>query len=247
MVAAIHEVDAQTSRHEPVSRGIRGGVVSPHGIENFRGHERWCAPDVQTPGYMRAPSSIPPVLRWSLRSMNWVPLDHDPVALRLATIRRSIRSPSSLSSRHLAECLQRGAERFGWSNERWRRQSMRADDGSFIGWGRRARRTGLIVHRRATRKSPMTAAFSSVSRRARDGAGHSRTALAAALGLSSAFHRTRRCGDRRHARCASALQDHRLVGHGVSRSDGVRSRRCNAKGLAELAPRGFANQSPRKS
>src|SRR5262249_46342471 len=40
-----------------------------------------------------------------------------------------------LSSRHVGECLRRGAERFGWSKRTMAAQSMRADDGSFIGWG----------------------------------------------------------------------------------------------------------------
>src|SRR6266446_7656332 len=40
-----------------------------------------------------------------------------------------------LSSRHVAECLRRGAERFGWSRRSMAPGSMRANDGSLIGWG----------------------------------------------------------------------------------------------------------------
>ena len=39
------------------------------------------------------------------------------------------------SSRHVGECLRRGAERFGWGKRTMAPQSMRADDGSLIGWG----------------------------------------------------------------------------------------------------------------
>jgi xanthine dehydrogenase YagR molybdenum-binding subunit len=40
-----------------------------------------------------------------------------------------------LSSRHVGECLRRGAERFEWSKRTMAPQSMRGRDGSFIGWG----------------------------------------------------------------------------------------------------------------
>jgi xanthine dehydrogenase YagR molybdenum-binding subunit len=63
-------------------------------------------------------------------------LNQDPVALRLAndaTVDAVTKRP--LSSRHVAECLTRGAERFGWAKRTMTPQSMRADDGSFVGWG----------------------------------------------------------------------------------------------------------------
>jgi xanthine dehydrogenase YagR molybdenum-binding subunit len=63
-------------------------------------------------------------------------LGQDPIALRLAndtTIDPITKLP--LSSRHVAACLQRGAERFGWAERTMEPQSMRADDGSAIGWG----------------------------------------------------------------------------------------------------------------
>ena len=34
-----------------------------------------------------------------------------------------------------AECLQRGAARFGWANRTAAPGSMRGDDGTLIGWG----------------------------------------------------------------------------------------------------------------
>jgi xanthine dehydrogenase YagR molybdenum-binding subunit len=63
-------------------------------------------------------------------------LGQDPVALRLTndtTTDPITKRP--LSSRHVAECLQRGAERFGWSRRSMAPGSMRYDDGSQIGWG----------------------------------------------------------------------------------------------------------------
>ncbi|WP_352249062.1 xanthine dehydrogenase family protein molybdopterin-binding subunit [Amycolatopsis nalaikhensis] len=39
------------------------------------------------------------------------------------------------STRFLAECLRRGAEKFGWADRNPEPGSMRADDGSLVGWG----------------------------------------------------------------------------------------------------------------
>ena len=39
------------------------------------------------------------------------------------------------SSRHVAECLRRGAERFGWADRNPEPRSMRDGDGTLIGWG----------------------------------------------------------------------------------------------------------------
>jgi xanthine dehydrogenase YagR molybdenum-binding subunit len=137
MVAAIHEVDAQTSRHDLFPAQYAAVSSRLYGIKNFRGRERFIRTDVQTPGYMRAPfehaacftmESCVDELAYSL--------GRDPVALRLAndTATDAI-SKLPLSSRHVGECLRRGAERFGWSKRTMAPQSMRAHDGSFIGWG----------------------------------------------------------------------------------------------------------------
>ena len=63
-------------------------------------------------------------------------LGQDPVALRLAndtTIDPVTGLP--FSSRHVAECLRRGAERFGWTNAPWRPVPCASTDGTVIGWG----------------------------------------------------------------------------------------------------------------
>jgi xanthine dehydrogenase YagR molybdenum-binding subunit len=137
MLAVIHDVDAQTSRHDLFPAEFAAVSSRLYGIGNFRGHERLVRTDVQTPGYMRAPfehgscfamESAVDELAYSIGK--------DPVALRLAndmTVDPISKLP--MSSRHLADCLQRGAKRFGWSKRPMAPQSMRAEDGSFIGWG----------------------------------------------------------------------------------------------------------------
>ena len=137
MVAAIHEVDAQTSRHDLFPAQYAAVSSRLYGIKNFRGRERFVRTDVQTPGYMRAPFEHAAcfALECCVDELAYS-LGRDPVALRLANdTATDVISKLPLSSRHVAECLLRGAERFGWSKRIMTPQCMRADDGSFIGWG----------------------------------------------------------------------------------------------------------------
>jgi xanthine dehydrogenase YagR molybdenum-binding subunit len=135
--AAIHEVDAQTSRHDLFPGEYVACSSRLYGIENFRGREQLVRTDVQTPGYMRAPFEHSACFAFeSCVDELAYKLNQDPVALRLAndtTVDAVTKRP--LSSRHVAECLTRGAERFGWAKRTMAPQSMRADDGSFVGWG----------------------------------------------------------------------------------------------------------------
>ena len=137
MVAAMHEVDAQTSRHDLFPAQYAAVSSRLYGIKNFRGRERFVRNDVQTPGYMRAPFEHAAcfALECCVDELAYT-LGRDPVALRLAndTAADAI-SGLPLSSRHVGECLLRGAERFGWSRRIMTPQSMRGDDGTFIGWG----------------------------------------------------------------------------------------------------------------
>jgi len=137
MLAAIHEVDAQTSRYDLFPAQYAAVSSRLYGIKNFRGRERFVRTDVQTPGYMRAPFEHAAcyVLECCVDELAYS-LGRDPVALRLAndTVTDAI-SKLRLSSRHVGECLRRGSERFGWGKRTMAPQSMRAHDGSFIGWG----------------------------------------------------------------------------------------------------------------
>lgn len=137
MVAAIHESDSQTSRHDLFPTLHADTTARLYGIENFRGRERLVRADTQTPGFMRTPWEHVACFAFesSVDEVAYA-VNQDPVALRLAndtTMDPLTKQP--LSSRYVAECLQRGAERFGWSKRSMAPGSMRADDGSLIGWG----------------------------------------------------------------------------------------------------------------
>jgi xanthine dehydrogenase YagR molybdenum-binding subunit len=137
MVAAIHEVDAQTSRHDLFPGEYTATSARLYGFANFRGVERLVRTDVQTPGYMRAPFEHPAcfAMESCVDELAYA-LGQDPVALRLAndTATDTV-TGLPCSSRHVAECLRRGAERFGWARRSMAPQSMHGEDGTEIGWG----------------------------------------------------------------------------------------------------------------
>jgi xanthine dehydrogenase YagR molybdenum-binding subunit len=137
MLAAIHETDAQTSRHDLFPSQYAEASARLHDIAAFRSHERLVRTDTQTPGYMRAPyehmASF--AMESSVDELAYA-LNQDPVALRLANdTQRDPITGKPLSSRHLDECLRRGAARFGWSRRSMAPGSMRDADDTLIGWG----------------------------------------------------------------------------------------------------------------
>jgi xanthine dehydrogenase YagR molybdenum-binding subunit len=137
MLAAIHESDSQTSRYDLFPTLHADVTARLHGIANFRGRERLVRNDVQTPGFMRAPwEHIGCFAMESAVDELAYALDMDPVALRLAND-TSVDPLTGLplSSRHLGECLRRGAQRFGWTSRTMAPGSMVAEDGAAVGWG----------------------------------------------------------------------------------------------------------------
>lgn len=136
LVSALHDVDAQTSRHDLFPLEHANAAVRLYGIPHFRGHHRIVQTDVQTPGYMRAPfehcASF--ALDTAVDEMA-VKLGRDPVEFRMS-LDTDIDPVTGLplSSRHLNECLSRGAEMFGWSGRTPAPRSMTAD-GQLVGMG----------------------------------------------------------------------------------------------------------------
>lgn len=137
LLAAIHEVDQQTSRHDLFPAMYTELTSRLYGVPSFRGRQRLVQTDVQTPGYMRAPFESAAAFAFeSAIDELACATGQDPVALRLAN--DTAADPVTglpFSSRYLAECLRRGAERFGWHARNPEPASMRAEDGCFIGLG----------------------------------------------------------------------------------------------------------------
>lgn len=104
---------------------------------NLRAAWSFARRDIAPPTSMRGPGAVPGL--YALESgMNElaVALNIDPLQLRLInepSIDESLGIP--FSSRHLTECLQTGAERFGWARRDPRPGSMRNGAGVVVGWG----------------------------------------------------------------------------------------------------------------
>lgn len=137
LLAAIHEVESQTSRHDFFPGEYAATSSRLYGWGAFRGVQRLVRTDTQTPGFMRAPFEHPAcfAMETAIDELAYE-LGKDPVDLRRAND-TSIDPVTGLpfSSRHAATCLKRGAERFGWNARSGAPQSMRGADGSYIGWG----------------------------------------------------------------------------------------------------------------
>lgn len=137
MTAAVHEIDQQTSRHDLFPAGYAKVTSRLYGISSYRSRQRLVRNDVQTPGYMRAPFEQPGV--WAFESAVdelAAELGADPVAFRLAN--DATHDPVSglpFSSRHLGECLRRGAEAFGWEQRPLAPGTWMDDEGNRVGWG----------------------------------------------------------------------------------------------------------------
>jgi xanthine dehydrogenase YagR molybdenum-binding subunit len=137
IVAAVHEIDQQTSRHDLFPSMATDTSARLHGIPNFRSRERLLRTDVQTPGFMRAPWEHAAAFAFesAIDELAYA-LDRDPVELRLANeLPYDVVTGKPFSSRYLSECLRRGAELFGWARRRMAPRSMRETDGTLVGWG----------------------------------------------------------------------------------------------------------------
>lgn len=137
MVAATYDADMQNSRAD-LFRGLFNETTSRlYGIANYRGSSRSIRTDMPSPGFMRAPFEQPASFAFESAVDELAhQAGQDPLAFRLAN--DAVRDPITgrpFSSRFLAECLRDGAERFGWSRRDPAPSSMRAPDGTLIGWG----------------------------------------------------------------------------------------------------------------
>jgi xanthine dehydrogenase YagR molybdenum-binding subunit len=137
LLAAIHEVDQQTSRYDLFPCEATAVSSRLYAVPAFRGRQRLVRTDVQTPGFMRSPFESPAMFAFesTVDELAYA-TGRDPVELRLANDADA--DPVTglpFSGRHLAECLRRGAARFGWDTRNPEPGSMTADDGSLLGWG----------------------------------------------------------------------------------------------------------------
>ncbi|HEU4587442.1 MAG TPA: xanthine dehydrogenase family protein molybdopterin-binding subunit [Gemmatimonadales bacterium] len=137
IVAGVHEARAQTSRFDLMPFLGAETTSRMYGIPNFRGTTTLVRLDTQTPGFMRTPFEMSSffALESAMDELAYE-LGMDPVDVR--TINDTQVDPISgkpYTVRRLKECLQRGAERFGWARRTPAPMSMRAPGGTLVGWG----------------------------------------------------------------------------------------------------------------
>src|ERR1700678_2314220 len=136
-VGGIHLVRSQTSRFDLMPFTGEETTSRTYGWPAFRGATTLVQLDTQTPGFMRAPMEMASFFALESAVDELAEkLGMDPVELRILNDAKSDPiSGKPFSSRYLVRCLQRGAERFGWSRRNPAPRSMQTGDGTLIGWG----------------------------------------------------------------------------------------------------------------
>src|SRR6202522_1329978 len=136
-VGGMHLVRSQTSRFDLMPYTGEETTSRAYGWPAFRGATTLVQLDTQTPGFMRAPMEMASFFALESAVDELAEkLGMDPVDLRILNDAKSDPiSGKPFSSRHLVRCLQRGAERFGWSRRNPAPRSMQTGDGTLIGWG----------------------------------------------------------------------------------------------------------------
>jgi len=136
-VGGLHLVRSQTSRFDLMPYTGEETTSRTYGWPAFRGASTLVQLDTQTPGFMRAPMEMASFFALESAVDELAEkLGMDPVELRILNdAKNDPISGKPFSSRYLVRCLQRGAERFGWSRRNPAPRSMQTGDGTLIGWG----------------------------------------------------------------------------------------------------------------
>jgi len=136
LVAVAHDAFSQSSTLFEFAEQTAEQTRHLYGAPNIRTTHRLARLDVPTPRWMRAPGECPGMFALeSAMDELATELALDPVELRVRNDTQT--DPESglpYSSRHLVECLRRGAERFGWAG-RDVRPGVRRDGRWLVGTG----------------------------------------------------------------------------------------------------------------
>lgn len=172
--ALVHDVVEQTSRTKEFAEQTATYSRSVYAAPHRRTTHRLDMLDVPVPSWMRAPGECPGSFAAEVAMDELaVACDVDPVELRIRN--EPDADPETgkpFSSRHLVECLRRGADRFGWSR-RDPTPRARLVDGWWSG-------TGVAASAYPTNRSPGSGATIRYHHPAADGAEHWDVEIAAA-------------------------------------------------------------------
>ena len=129
--AIAHVQDSQTSTFDTFFLPGTEQTTRLYDWQAISGRERIARTDTNTPGFMRAPAEVPALFALeSAVDELAVEAGIDPVELRLASDAKEREPVEGLpwTSRSLAECLNRGAEAFGWSDRPREAKAQRRGD-----------------------------------------------------------------------------------------------------------------------
>lgn len=113
-------------------------IITPvmYAAPNMRLRQDLAVLNIGTPTFMRSPGENPGMfaLESAMDELAWK-LNIDPVELRLRNeTQQHQRKKLPFSAKHFAECLQLGAEKFGWNKRQIKPRSQRMGD-VLVGWG----------------------------------------------------------------------------------------------------------------
>ncbi|MFZ0662552.1 MAG: xanthine dehydrogenase family protein molybdopterin-binding subunit [Acidobacteriaceae bacterium] len=136
LLAIAHEVRNHTSQTNDYVEGCTAPTPFLYSCPNVTAVQRLVKLNVGTPTSMRGPGTTPGLFALdSAMDELAVKLNLDPLELRLRNYaEKDEGSNRPFSSKHLRECYQTGAERFGWSRRNPKIGSMR-DGKEILGWG----------------------------------------------------------------------------------------------------------------
>lgn len=136
LVALGHDYSNHTAEFTDYSEGCGEATPYIYSTPNLLLRATKAKRNIGPPTAMRGPGAVPGLfaLESGMDELA-IKLAMDPVALRLANEPAKDESNGKpFSSRHLRECIQTGAERFGWSKRNPAVGSMRRDN-KILGWG----------------------------------------------------------------------------------------------------------------
>jgi xanthine dehydrogenase YagR molybdenum-binding subunit len=136
LVSLMHDSLNHTSILDDYSEGCSEATAYSYSTPNLRATSGLVRRNVGTPTSMRGPGAVPGLFALeSAMDELAIKLNMDPVKLRLLNEPQKDEGLNlPFSSRHMVECLNVGAEKFGWSRRTPLVGSMKKD-GLTLGWG----------------------------------------------------------------------------------------------------------------
>jgi xanthine dehydrogenase YagR molybdenum-binding subunit len=136
LVSLEHDYVCHRSMLEEYQENCGEATAFHYSVPNLRVHFGWARRNIGSPSDMRGPGAVPGLYATE-SAINELAdqLKMDPAQLRILNEPKIDESEGlPFSSRHYIECLQFGAEKFGWSKRNPEVGSMKRD-GLTLGWG----------------------------------------------------------------------------------------------------------------